>query len=78
MNRPVLYTQTGCPDSARVKSWLQQHGIPFTERNVTDDAAAMAELAASPIFATPLLLVGNQHVFGYRPTEIARALGIPT
>ncbi|MFS8532427.1 glutaredoxin family protein [Sphaerobacter thermophilus] len=76
----VLYSQTGCTDSARVRAWLTAQQIPFVERNVTEDAAAAAALAATGIFATPLLVVGGRQVFGFRPQAIAdalRAAGLP-
>jgi glutaredoxin len=67
---PRLYTQVGCADSARVRAWLTERRIPFVERNVTGDAAAARELAATGIFATPLVLVGTQRVLGYRPQAL--------
>lgn len=68
---PVLYTQTGCADSAQVRAWLQQHQIVFVERNVSVDPAAMVELAHQQVFATPLLVVGDQQIFGFQPAELA-------
>lgn len=70
----VLYTQTGCADSADLRAWLQQHGIYFVERNVTDDPSAMAELAHQQVFATPLLVVGDQQFFGFQPAALAAIL----
>ena len=67
---PILYTQSGCVESARVRAWLEQHGIAFVERNVTDDSTAMAELAQQKLFATPLLVVGEQELFGFRPAAL--------
>ena len=31
----TLYTSPGCPDCAAVRRWLEQHDVPFTERDVT-------------------------------------------
>lgn len=69
-----LYTQTHCADSARLGGWLRERGIPFAERNVTDDPEAMAELAAHKIFATPLLVVGDRTVLGFRPEAVEAVL----
>jgi glutaredoxin len=73
---PILYTQTDCADSARVRAWLGEHQIPFIERNVTGNLAAAQELMATGTFATPLLVVGQHQVIGYRPAQLAAALGI--
>ena len=70
----ILYTQTGCVESAQTRAWLQQRGLPFLERNVTDDAAAAQALAETGIFATPLVVVKTQKVLGFRPHAIEAAL----
>ena len=73
---PILYTASSCPESPRVRAWLTEQDITFTERNVNADLAHAEALYATGIFATPLLVVGDQHVLGYRPDELARVLGI--
>jgi len=72
----VLYTQTGCRDSERVRSWLVARNVAFTERNVTGDPNAARELLATGSFATPLLVNGDTMVVGFRPASIAAALNI--
>ena len=64
---PILYTQHGCADSAKVRRWLTEHDIAFVERNVTGDEDAARALLATGIFATPLLVVGNAKVIGCHP-----------
>ncbi len=72
--KPTLYTQAGCAESAKVRAWLTDHGIPFTERDAGADLEAAAVLAASGIFATPLLVVGETTVLGFRPQALAALL----
>jgi glutaredoxin-like protein NrdH len=69
-----LYTQAGCAESAQVRSWLTERGIPFVERNVNADPEAAAALAATGTFATPLLVVGEKKVLGFRPEALLSAL----
>lgn len=71
--KPIFFTQPGCSDSAKVRRWLNEHGIDFTEHSVTDADSAKA-LAATGVFATPLLVVGERHVLGLRPEELTAAL----
>ena len=71
---PTLYTQRGCRDSAKVRRWLTARGVPFVERNVTGDEAAARALLATGVFGTPLLVVGDAKVIGFRPAELANAL----
>jgi arsenate reductase-like glutaredoxin family protein len=74
--RLVLFTQSGCRDSRKVRSWLTARNVAFTERNVTGDADATNELLATGYFATPLLVSGESVVIGFRPTSIAAALNL--
>ena len=36
----TLYTSPGCPDCAAVRAWLEQHQVPYTERDVTQPGIA--------------------------------------
>lgn len=68
---PTLYTQAGCAESAKVRAWLTDHGIPFIERDASADPEAASALAATGIFATPLLVVGHKKVLGFRPEALS-------
>ena len=69
-----LYTQTDCAESARVRTWLAHHDVAFQERNVSRDPAAAQALAATGVFATPLLTCGEDRVLGFRPGALKRIL----
>ena len=71
---PILFTQTGCADSGKVRQWLAERGADFVERNVTGDLDAAKALMATGIFGTPLLVVGDETVLGFRPDKLAAAL----
>lgn len=66
----ILYTQAGCTESAKVRAWLTERGIAFTERNAGTDPGAAAALYATGVFATPLLAVGGGRVLGFRPRAL--------
>jgi hypothetical protein len=71
---PILYTQDGCSESAQVRVWLNERDVAFRERNASSDAAVARALAATGTFATPLFVVGEQKVLGFRPEALAAAL----
>ena len=73
-DEPILYTQAGCAESARVRAWLSDRGIAFAQRDASVDPAAARELDATGTFATPLLVVGDAQVLGFRPRELAALL----
>lgn len=70
----VLYTQSDCADSAKVRAWLTERGVAFSERNVTDDPGAAKALAATGTFATPLLVMGDRQHLGFQPDALAALL----
>jgi len=55
-----------------------ERGVTFVERNVTGDMDAAKALMATGIFGTPLLVVGDETVFGFRPDKLAAALATET
>ena len=40
----VMYCNNWCPDCRRARSWLDQHQIPYTEINVSQDRAAAKQV----------------------------------
>ena len=74
MAAPILYTQPGCAESAKVRAWLADHDIAFTERDVNDDPEAAEALAATGTFATPLLVLGDDRVLGFQKQALAALL----
>jgi arsenate reductase-like glutaredoxin family protein len=71
---PILYTQADCVESAKVRAWLIDHGVPFIERDASADPDAATALAATGTFATPLLVSGQTKVLGFQPAALAAAL----
>lgn len=75
MRSVILFTQDGCPDSARVQTCFRRSAVPFVERNVTGDLAAARDLLATGIFATPVIQAGERVVVGARLDHLAETLG---
>lgn len=81
MKSVTVYTVPNCPDCFAVKRFLTHHDVPYTERNVRGDPAALAEMQArANVRIAPVTLVGDEAFLGpfedQRP-GIARALGLP-
>ena len=58
----------------KVKEFLSQNGIPFEERNVAADEAALAELERLGYMTTPVILVDGEPVVGFDPTKLGKLL----
>ncbi len=58
----------------KVKEFLSQKGVEFTERNVAADETAMAELEKLGYMTTPVTLVDGDVVVGFNVSELKRLL----
>lgn len=65
----VVYTTPECPSCDSGRRLLQQRGVPYAERLVTndDDAAALQRLTGGR--ALPVLTVGGQTLRGYAESD---------
>ncbi len=61
---------------SKVKEFLSQNGVGFTERNVAADEAALAELEKLGYMTTPVTLVDDEAVVGFDRAKLEQRLGI--
>jgi len=59
-----------------VKGFLSEHGIPYVERDVMEDAAALQELEELGVMTTPVVRVGEEVVVGFNRDRLTALLGI--
>lgn len=57
-----------------MKEFLSQRGVEFTERDVTQDEAALAELEELGVLTTPVTLIGEQVIVGFDPAKLEQLL----
>ncbi|MEE9617317.1 MAG: glutaredoxin family protein [Anaerolineae bacterium] len=57
-----------------VKEFLSQRGVEFTERNVAEDGAALAELEALGVMTTPVTVIGSEVVVGFNQDALEAIL----
>ncbi len=62
----------------RVKEFLSQKQVEFTERNIAADPAALAELEKLGYMSTPVTLVDGEVVVGFDRARLERLLGTET
>jgi glutaredoxin 3 len=71
----TVYTTSTCPWCVRVKHYLTEKGVPFTEKNVEHDrSAAMEMIRRSGQTGVPVLTIGNDVVVGFDQARIERLL----
>jgi glutaredoxin len=59
----------------RVKEFLREQNVPFTERDITSDAAALTELEELGLMTTPVTVVDGEKVVGYDINRLKTLLG---
>jgi glutaredoxin len=61
---------------ARVKEFLHQNNIAFSDRDITSDATAFAELETLGVMTTPVTVIDGETVIGYDVNKLRVLLGL--
>lgn len=72
----IVYTSTGCPHCQKVKEQLKEWGVPYEERNVSENYAYFEELQNKKIFGTPATYIDDRLVLGFQPEKMRERLGL--
>lgn len=73
----LVYTTPTCPYCHAAKRYLRERGIPFTEVDVSRNAAAARELLRkSAQMGVPVIDVNGKIVVGFDRTRLNRILGL--
>jgi glutaredoxin len=59
----------------RVKEFLRKQNITFTDRDITSDDSALAELEKLGVMTTPVTVVDGEKVVGYDIDRLKTLLG---
>ncbi len=62
---------------AKVKEFLSQNKIEFTDRNIAADQAALEELEKLGYMTTPVTVIDGQVVVGFDRDKLQRLLETP-
>lgn len=70
----VVYSSTGCEYCKKIKTDLDNWGLAYEERNVTENEAYFEDLHAKGIYSVPVTFIGDRSVIGYRPNAMKKIL----
>jgi glutaredoxin 3 len=71
----VIYSTPTCAYCAQAKRWFKEHGVAYTEHDITRDPMRAAEVyRLTGQSAVPVIRVGGQVMVGYDPLALARLL----
>lgn len=73
----VMYTTPTCGYCHRAKAYFNEHGIAYTEVDVTTSSQGRRDFKRLNGRGVPLILIGDQRISGFNPSAIDQALGLP-
>ena len=71
----VIFTQPDCPPCFVLKAFLEGMGVDYEERDVTRDQSAVEDLHKYGSHSTPTVVIGEQVLVGFNPTQLDKILG---
>lgn len=67
----TVYTTPTCPYCTKLKQWMDDEGIEYTEHNVAEDREKAKEMIqATGQQGVPQTIIGDQAVIGFQPEKI--------
>ncbi len=75
-NDIVMYSTTGCPYCAKVRTIFAEKGVKYTEYQVDQSKEALAEFKKRGGQYVPLLYIGEREIAGFREEAIREAVDI--
>jgi thioredoxin reductase (NADPH) len=76
-NKVTVYTSQGCPYCKKVKEQLTAWGVPFEEKNVSENYEYFEELQQKKIFGTPATYINGKLVLGFQEAKMKKLLNLP-
>jgi glutaredoxin len=75
MFEAIIYTVPNCEFCDRTKSFLARRQIPFLEKNISVDRAALRELEQLDVQAVPVTVYGAEVIVGFNQTRLTALFG---
>lgn len=63
----IIFSKSNCPHCTQAKAYLNQHGVPYTERNLDNDEERQAfyEKVGSGVRTVPQIFVDRARIGGF-------------
>jgi len=74
-NKVIVYSTKTCPWCAKVKSWLKEHKIKYTDVDVGEDQSAAQEMIKkSGQQGVPVIDANGEIIVGFDEDKLKKAL----
>lgn len=74
MSNVVIFTSNTCPYCIAAKDYLDEKGVPYTEKNIQTDRDARKELMSMGHMGVPVLLIDGEEIVGFDKPRIDQLL----
>jgi glutaredoxin len=74
MENVVVYTSTNCPHCRQVKSFLNDKGVQFEERNIEENEDFAQQVWDMGLRAVPVTVIGDKRIVGMNKLQFDKAL----
>lgn len=74
MSKVVIYTSPTCPYCKKAKSYMNEKGVDFHERDITKDPSARKTLASRGYRSVPVIDIDGEYILGFDEGKIDQAL----
>ena len=75
MFEAIVYTMPNCEFCDRTKAFLASRQVPFLEKNINADRAALRELEQLDILAIPVTVFGSEVIVGFNQQRLTALFG---
>lgn len=75
MSDITVYTSSTCPYCSMIKKYFDEKGVEYSEKNISEDAAARKELMDKGHMGVPVTVIGDQEIVGYDPDKLDELIG---
>ncbi|MBP1906408.1 glutaredoxin [Paenibacillus turicensis] len=74
MENVIVYTSTNCPHCRQVKSFLNDKGVQFEERNIEQNEDYAQQVWDMGLRAVPVTVIGDKRIVGMNKLQFDKAL----
>jgi glutaredoxin len=74
MENVIVYTSTNCPHCRQVKSFLNDKGVEFEERNIEQNEDYAQQVWDMGLRAVPVTVIGDKRIVGMNKLQFDKAL----
>lgn len=74
MANVVIYSSNTCGYCKQAKEYLQEKGVNYEEKNISNDPAARRELMQKGYMGVPVIVVNGEEIVGFDKSRLEQLL----